>query len=116
MSKIGHKGKLDALTDAQREQLIAWLCVERLTYEKALLRVEEQFGMHTSSTALCKFWQRHCEPYLLRRPKLEDTFLEIKVRVRHGDLILGETDFSVALNTAAAKIEKDVLIEQGGHR
>jgi hypothetical protein len=103
------KSKLSSLPDGQREQLIFWLCIERVTYPVALKRVEEKFGVTSSKTAISHFWYRECEPYLLRQHKLKNAFLEITVRVRQGETILGETDFSVGLaNPTPAKIDFDV--------
>jgi len=110
MPRNNQKSKLNALTNEQREQLIFWLCIERLTYAEAVLRLREKFGVKSSRTALCKFWARECEPYLKRQHTLKGAFLEIIVRVRQGENVIGQTEFSVALNTAAGNVTKEVQI------
>lgn len=105
MRRNGQKTKFDALTEQQREQLIFWLCVERTTYAEALKRVREKFGVQSSSAAMSHFWYRECEPYLMRQQKLKGAFLQITIRVRQGETILGETDFAVGLGEPGAAIQ-----------
>jgi hypothetical protein len=46
---------------------------------------------------MSNFWNRVCAPMILRREGLKNAFLDIRVVVRIGETVLGETDFSVAL-------------------
>ena len=51
----------------QQDLLIEWLIEERLHPEQAKNRLWQDFGVKTSLTALGTFWQRYCQPRLLRR-------------------------------------------------
>ena len=52
--------KLMQLPPHQREQLIHWLVEENLSYEKAAERVETDFGVRTSESALTRFYRSQC--------------------------------------------------------
>ncbi|HOQ47885.1 MAG TPA: hypothetical protein PK157_21430 [Bryobacteraceae bacterium] len=86
------------------EQIASWLIDERITYAQAITRIQERFGVKTSYGALCAFWQRVCEPRLLRDRIIRNAILDIHVRVRAGDEILAETNFSVAVRRAPDEI------------
>lgn len=40
--------------------LKAWFLEESLTYREARARLKKRFGVRTSLSHLCRFWQRHC--------------------------------------------------------
>jgi len=54
--------KLDALKPAQRDQLAEWLTIDNLTYAQARERVQEEFGVSTTTSALCSFFSRYAVP------------------------------------------------------
>jgi hypothetical protein len=105
MKSNGFKSKLNSLPPAQREQLIRWLCVEEISYKCALLRLKKEFGVSSSTGALSKFWQRVASPSMEQRRTLKNTFLEIRVRIRRGEKLIGETEFNVALGDISPKGE-----------
>lgn len=100
MTRNVRKSKLGSLPSDQRELLIRWLCLEQVTYEEAINRVAEQFQVRSSNGAMCAFWKRFCEPRIIAEQKLKNAFLDIVVRVRQGEAIIGETSFSVSLQTS----------------
>lgn len=59
--------KLDALLPAQKEQLAEWLTVDNLTYAKAKARVEKEFGVKTTASALASFYSRFAAPWSYSR-------------------------------------------------
>jgi len=52
--------KLDSLPEHQRESLRRWLSEENLSYEIAQQRLEQDFGVTSSISALQSFWRRRC--------------------------------------------------------
>lgn len=51
---------LDSLPAHQREQLRTWLVDENLSYEKAVERIEQDFGVRTSRSAVQQFYALRC--------------------------------------------------------
>jgi hypothetical protein len=51
--------KLATLTAAQNRELAHWLQVEGITYAAARAKLAKDFGISTSVSALCRFWQQH---------------------------------------------------------
>ena len=100
-----------SLTTGQREQLIQWLCVEEITYEAALVRLEKSFGVRSSTGALSTFWKNVCGPRMEQWKKMENAFLDIRVSVRQGEKIVGQTDLTVALGSNAVSQSKPVSFE-----
>lgn len=84
------------------EQLVSWLVNERLTYEMAKVRLKERFGVSVGKSCIASFWKRHCEPMILRANLLTNSFLDVRVRVRQGDKILGQTEIAVELRSGHA--------------
>ena len=101
MKSNGQKSKLNSLPPAQRDQLIHWLCVEEISYQTALLRLKKEFGVSSSTGSLSKFWQEVAAPSMARRDILKNAFLEIRIRIRAGEKLIGETEFNVALGNPA---------------
>ena len=66
MSKERSDSTLGTLPLHQQEQLIAWLIEERVSPQRAVKRVLDDFNVVTSVTAMYRFYQRHCTPRLLR--------------------------------------------------
>lgn len=60
--KIRGDSKLDALPPAQKEQLADWLTIDNLTYAQARDRVLAEFGVATTTSALCSFFSRVATP------------------------------------------------------
>lgn len=52
--------KLASLPLEQREQLVSWLVEENLSYQDAVERVEEEFGVSTSAGAMSAFYSTAC--------------------------------------------------------
>lgn len=55
---------LEAMTLAQKERLAGWLLGENLGYTVVRERLREEFGVATSRTALCRYFQRWLAPRL----------------------------------------------------
>lgn len=63
------RAKLDKLPEEQFDQLVDWLSIEGVTYTEAQNRLKDQFGVETSLSPLCNFYQRHCIGYRHRRAR-----------------------------------------------
>ena len=50
--------KLAKLTPAQRKKLLTYLDRDNLTYEQAVVRIREEFGLTVSPASVGKWWQR----------------------------------------------------------
>lgn len=61
--------KLDALPPEQQERLAEWLTIENLTYAQAQARVQEEFGVSTSRSALHAFFTRVAAPWKYARAR-----------------------------------------------
>ncbi|PTX95759.1 hypothetical protein [Opitutus sp. ER46] len=59
--------KLDALTPEQQELLAEWLTIENVTYAEARTRVQDQFGVSTTASALQSFYSRFAAPWKYAR-------------------------------------------------
>ena len=71
--------KLDALTSEQKELLAEWLTVENITYAKAKTRVADQFGVHTTPSALSSFFGSVALPWKYARDhKLAQTLADLE--------------------------------------
>lgn len=73
---------LDGLPPERREQLVRWLVDENLSYQDAVARVWEKFGVKTSVSALQKFYARRC--FTLRADQAKD-FAELVVAQAEKD-------------------------------
>jgi hypothetical protein len=51
--------KLDYLSDEQHALLCEWLLTANLTYGQILVKLENEFGVHSHRTALTNFYKRH---------------------------------------------------------
>jgi len=72
--------KLASLTDAQRNTLRDWLAGihGQASYDEIAARVREQFGLSTSTTALCNYYQLHVMPWELARARgVADDFAKL---------------------------------------
>lgn len=58
--KPNANAKLRNLPPAQKTKLVNWLVEDRLTYKEALERVEEEFGIKSSTGAMSAFYQAEC--------------------------------------------------------
>jgi hypothetical protein len=58
---------LKRLTESQRQQIFDWLAVQNLSYADAVQRIKSSFGVKTSQTALCLFYQWYVVPKLMRK-------------------------------------------------
>ena len=74
---------MDNLPVEQFSALRDWFAVENLTYEKALERLAEEFGVETSAGALVKFYQRHVVGFRTR--KARDFAEEVGQTFRESD-------------------------------
>ena len=67
MRKPRSDSPLAKLPEHVREQLIAWLVDENLSYAEARERLHLDCNVETSEAALGGFYQHFCRPYVLRR-------------------------------------------------
>lgn len=63
--------KLDALLPEQQERLAEWLTIENLTYAEAKERVQAEFGVSTTPSALQGFYSRFAAPWKYARARGE---------------------------------------------
>jgi hypothetical protein len=77
------RGKLWALPEEQRTQLIEWVLSD-LSYPQVAELMRKNFGVSTNRTALCEFRQRLLQDRLMERQQAEPpkaTILEIVISV-----------------------------------
>jgi hypothetical protein len=54
-----YNSKLDYLSDEQHAQLCDWLLTTNLQYGQILVKLENEFGIHSHRTALTNFYKKH---------------------------------------------------------
>jgi hypothetical protein len=65
--KTNSKSKWDKLSETQKAELWDWLQSENISYEDAVARARERWGIQASTTSLCNWRSRYTQQDLLRR-------------------------------------------------
>jgi hypothetical protein len=96
------------LTDLQRETLFIWLAREGLPISEVRRRLEREFGIVASFTALTAFWKIFCHPRIvnIQQPGSNDAapsapgvvVYEITLQIRQpADCTVSGKNFSIAV-------------------
>lgn len=81
------RGFVATLTAAQRKTLTDWLLKENITYQAAIVRIKEQWGLKTGHTPLERFFQKVARSRLAPPAPASDerpVVLEIVLTIRAG--------------------------------
>lgn len=112
---------LQQLPAVQFETLIHWLIAENMPYKKARRRLAAEFGVSTTESGLCKFWQQVCIPRINAPQRTMPlhvgiqgrTLVEIQVRLMPdntlGIVLNGSNEVIVPLSRAAGSEQRAIV-------